>query len=299
LSNKKKIEKQEQFIRSEKVIRHVLDPKTADVLAVLIYKQDYWAKKGELSKWKGKECFFISLDDIEAETCYSNSIVAKCIKKLVAEGLVFKKRQGLNKPNLYSVDKTALKAFKKSKITSFNKWQKAVRERSSSKKIDTERNIKNEESGILNLAEQEASKLSTTKNKNTENKKTKNKNLTNQASLVCEIHLGPMLELEKEIELEKVISDLRSDDDSDINERVKSLFKFLCSLVPSFKGFSMSSDDRELLLTILQSEIQDYKIASKIISNTSDIINGKKDSRFGSLFVGVVEMIANFENLCA
>jgi hypothetical protein len=287
-----------EFIASSKVIRYKLDAKVADVLATLTYKQDYWKKEGKLIHRKGEDYFFISHQDITAETCLSASVIAKCIKELKIKGFVLTIRQGLNKPNLYCVNKKFIETFVDNETPNFKKWQEETREGKYSRKPKESRIIKKDVSGVLNIDEQEVEKIGTTKNKNTKNKKTKNKNLTNQASLVSEIHLGPMLELEKEIELEKVISDLRSDDDSDINERVKFLFKFLCSLVPSFKGFSMSNDDRELLLTILQSEIHDYKLASKIISNTTDIVIRRKESRFGNLFVGIDKMIANHENLC-
>jgi DNA-binding transcriptional regulator GbsR (MarR family) len=286
MNSVKSIKKQDQFIMSEKVIRHGLDPKTADVLATLIYKQKYWKKKGELSKWKEKECFFISLDDIEAETCYSNSIVAKCIKKLVAEGLVFKKRQGLNKPNLYSVDKTAVKAFKKSKITSFNKWQKAVRARSSSKKKDTERNIKNEESGILNLAEQEASKLSTTNNKNTNNKNTNN--LTNRASSESEFELRKLFE--------SLIEKFRYSEEELKKADLNSIFELLVKLVPAFQYFKMSESDKDLIIQMIESDLEPFNLFFKLYQNAEHIKRNEKEARFGNLFVGVSNMIGNYNN---
>jgi DNA-binding MarR family transcriptional regulator len=286
MNSVKSIKKEDQFIMSEKVIRHGLDPKTADVLATLIYKQDYWAKKRKVSEWKGKEYFFISLNDIEAETCYSNSIVAKCIKKLVVEGLVFKKRQGLNQPNLYSVDKSAVKTFKKSKITSFNKWQKAVRARSSSKKIDTERNIKNEESRNLNLAEQEVPKKSTTNNKNNNNKNTNN--LTNRASSESEFDL--------EFKFENSIENLRNSEEELKNEDLNSIFEFLVMLVPKFQNFKMSDSDKDLIIQMIESDLEPFNLFFKLCQNAEHIKRNEKEARFGNLFVGVSNMIGNYNN---
>jgi DNA-binding MarR family transcriptional regulator len=284
MNSVKSIKKEDQFIMSEKVIRHGLDPKTADVLATLIYKQDYWAKKRKVSEWKGKEYFFISLNDIEAETCYSNSIVAKCIKKLVAEGLVFKKRQGLNQPNLYSVDKSAVKTFKKIKIPSFNKWQKAVRARSSSKKIDTERNIKNEESRTLNLAEQEVSKKSTTNNKNTNNKNTNN--LTNRASSESEL----------EYEFKDKIENLRNSEEELKKADLNSIFELLVKLVPAFQYFKMSESDKDLIIQMIESELEPFNLFFKLYQNAEHIKRNEKEARFGNLFVGVSNMIGNYNN---
>jgi hypothetical protein len=285
---------EKSFIASYRVVRHKLGVKAADVLAVLIYKYEYWKSRGDLIPRGGEKYFFITLSDLKAETCFSEKVIAKNIKILVKAGLVLSIRQGLSRPNLYSVNQEVVDHYISEHSVDLEKWQTKIREKTegASVKVINHKST----SGITEKGVQEVSKESATKNKNTKNKNTEN-TFTNRASSACEIHSESLQE--NEIELEKEISDLRSADDRDINERVTSLFKLLCSLVPSFKGFRMSSDDRELLLTILQSEIQDYKIASKIISNTSDIINGKKDSRFGSLFVGVVEMIANFENLCA
>lgn len=286
MSSKKSIKKKDQFIMSEKVIRHGLDPKTADVLATLIYKQDYWAKEGKLSEWKGKEWFFISLDDIEAETCYSKSIVSKCIKKLVTEGLVSKKRQGLNKPNLYSVNKSAVKAFKKSKTPNFDKWQKELRKKSSSKKIDTERNTKNEESGNLNFAEQEASKLSTTNNKNTNNKNTNN--LTNRASSESEFELEELFE--------SLIEKFRYSEEELKNEDLNSIFELLVKLVPEFQYFKMSESDKNLIIQMIESDIKPFKLFFKLYQNAEHIQKNEKDVRFGNLFVGILNMIDNFNN---
>jgi hypothetical protein len=287
-----------EFIASPKVIRYKLGATAADVLATLVSKHQYWKNEGRLIDSKGRKGFHISVDNIREETCFGKDVIQKRIKLLEKEGLIERRRQGLTKPNIYYIDKNKIDKYIEDHKEEYKRWRLSIR--AIKVVVSPKDTLKDENTtsrkGNSSLLEYDETVI--TKNKNTKNKKTKNKNLTNQASLVSEIHLGPMLELEKEIELEKVISDLRSDDDSDINERVKFLFKFLCSLVPSFKGFSMSNDDRELLLTILQSEIHDYKLASKIISNTTDIVIRRKESRFGNLFVGINKMIANHENLC-
>jgi biotin operon repressor len=285
---------QNSFIASDRVIRYKLNPKAADILAVLIYKHGYWKGEDKLRKKEGREYFFISLNDLIAETGFSKNVIAKNIKLLRQAGLVYSIQQGLGKPNFYSINQEVIDSYIERYRAELKNWQKKIKENPIT--ISSKGKCINGTSGVTKKSVQEVKKECATKNKNTKNKNTEN-TFTNRASSVCEIHLESLKE--KEIELEKEISDLRSDDDRNRNERVTSLFKFLCSLVHSFKFFTMSSEDKELMLNILNSEFPEYKIAPKIISNTSDIINGKKDSRFGSLFVGVVEMIANFENLCA
>jgi hypothetical protein len=286
-----------EFIASSKVIRYKLDAKAADVLATLRYKHQYWKNEGRLIDSKGRKGFYISVNNIKEETCFGKDVIQKRIKLLKKEGLIDFRRQGLTKSNIYYIDENKIDKYIEDHKEEYKRWRSSIRETKGVVSPKDTLKDENTTSRKGNSSLLEYDETVTTKNKNTKNKSIKN-TFTNQASLVSEIHLGPMLELEKEIELEKVISDLRSDDDSDINERVKFLFKFLCSLVPSFKGFSMSNDDRELLLTILQSEIHDYKLASKIISNTTDIVIRRKESRFGNLFVGINKMIANHENLC-
>ena len=94
-----------------------------------------------------------------------------------------------------------------------------------------------------------------------------------------------------ESDLEEKIYSLRLSDDKD----VMPLFNFLCSLVTSFKVFKMSDDDEKFILKIVESEIPEYKVSNKIISNASDITEGRKEARFGNLFVGVTEMVTNYD----
>ena len=136
----------------------------------------------------------------------------------------------------------------------------------------------------------DTSKEGATKNKNTKNKNTES-NTTNRASSGSEIDLEG--NLEKEIEI------LRCCDEVEKEVQVKSLFNKLCSLVPLFRGFSMSDDDKKLIFKMIESEIEEYKLASKITINAFDIIEGRKKSKFGSLFVGVEEMISNYDQIFA
>ena len=42
------------------------------------------------------------------------------------------------------------------------------------------------------------------------------------------------------------------------------------------------------------SDIQEYNLSAKIIANINDVNEGRKDNRFGNLFVGVSDMISNY-----
>jgi hypothetical protein len=68
-------------------------------------------------------------------------------------------------------------------------------------------------------------------------------------------------------------------------------------MLPSFKEFLMSEKDKALLISIVDSEIEGYKFSSRIVSNAININEGQKKTRFRNLFVGVIEMVANYNNL--
>ena len=281
----------ESFIKSSKIIRHMLDPKSADVLATLTYKQDYWKKEGKLTRKKGLDYFFISYQDIKAETCFSVSVIAKCIKELKTRSFVLIIRQGFNKPNLYCVNKKSIEVFVDNERPKFKKWQKEVREGKHSGKSKENRNIKNEVSRVLNIDVQEVKKEYATKNKNTKNKKTKNKNFTNQASLVDSSGA--------EQKLESLINDLRECHiGSEQEVIIKEIFSILCQFFKPFENFEMSAEDAEFIYQLGNSEIQIYKIIDKIFENIEHINEGRKAIRFGNLFVGIDKMIANYKNLC-
>ena len=59
----------------------------------------------------------------------------------------------------------------------------------------------------------------------------------------------------------------------------------------------MSKIDKALLKAIVDSEIEVYKFSSRIVSNAININEGLKETRFGNLFVGVREMVANYDKL--
>ena len=73
------------------------------------------------------------------------------------------------------------------------------------------------------------------------------------------------------------------------------LFNFLCSIVPLFEKYNISEQDIELIESIRVSQIYNYDISYKILRNAEAIIDKRKDSRFGNLFVGLKEMNENYE----
>jgi hypothetical protein len=282
--NRNMIKKSEDhFIKSSKIIRHLLDPKCADVLATLIYKQEYWSKKGKLISKNGKNCFFISQLDIKVETSFSIGVIAKCLKELTKKGYITTIRQGLGKPNLYCVNKEFISSIMELNSEKFKLWQKEVREDKSSRCSNFIENLKNEESSSFKINKQEIKKTTATKNKNTKNKNTENK-ITNQASLV------------EENDLELMINSLRTcTDDLEKEVITNEVYHHLIYLVPQLKGFAMSNQDKALILQACDSEIDAWKIVDKIEQNAEYIREGKKESRFGNLFVGVREIITNYE----
>ena len=275
---------EDSFIASNKIIRFKLRTKAADILAVLIYKNDYWEEQRKLEWKNGKGYFFISLNDLMAETRFSKNIIAKNINFLKAAGLVHSKQQGLNKPNLYSIDKKLIEQYKTKYKGEFNKWQKKIRENNVSSSIIG--NYNNNNSGITKTSIQDTTKECSTNNKNTNNKNTNN--FTNRASSESSLDLENILE--------KQISKLRECDDKETSQQVMILFNLLCSLVPSFDNFKMSDADKELIAQIVESEISDYNLSAKIMTNINDVNEDRKENRFGNLFVGVSKMIINYNN---
>ena len=285
LINKNMNNKKNSFISSNKIIRFKLGSKAADVLAVLIYKYEYWDNEQRLSKKGPHDYFFISLNDLEAETGFSKGVNSKNIKLLKQAGLVHSIQRGLNLPNYYAIDKLAIEKYKEQHIGDFEKWQKELRE-----KNESPYNIRKDENETSRTAKnsiQEVKKESATKNKSTKNKNTNT--FTNQASLVNAFDL--------ESGLEDKIFNLRNCNDEEKDQLALLLFNYLCCLVPSFKSFTMSEEDKELIIRMTDSKIEDYKLSSKIINNVNNIIAGQKENRFGSLFVGLSEMTLNYENL--
>jgi len=276
---------EQSFIASDRVIRHKLGVKAADVLAVLIYKYNYWKSLGKLNSQSQKGTFFISLNDLRAETMYSTKLISDAINVLKEAGLVYTIRQGLNKPNRYLIDEEVIDNYIKEHTGELEQWQRNIRDNggASSNKRKCEKGTSRTTKKVIH----EVTKEDATKNKNTKNKNTENKNFTYRASSVKAIYL----ESDLESDLEEKIYSLRLSDDKD----VIPLFNLLCSLVPSFKVFKMSDDDEKLILKIVESEILEYKVSDRIISNAIDITEGRKEARFGNLFVGVTEMVTNYD----
>jgi predicted RNA-binding protein with PIN domain len=286
---KYKIEKmsnknQNSFIASDRVIRYKLNPKAADILAVLIYKHGYWKGEDELIKKEGREYFFISLNDLIAETRFSKNVIAKNIKLLRQAGLVYSIQQGLGRPNLYSINQEVIDSYIERYRGELKKWQKKIRENPIT--LSSKGKCINGTSGVTKKSVQEFKKECTTKNKNTKNKKTKNKNFTNQASLADSS--------EVESKLESLINDLREcHNDPKQGVIMKEIFSVLCQFFKPFENFKMSAEDAEFIYQLGNSEIQIYKIIYKIFENIEHIKEGRKASRFGNLFVGIDKMIDN------
>ena len=69
-----------EFIASSKVIRYKLDAKAADILAVLVYKNQYWKGERKLININGRKGFHISVDNIREETCFGKDVIQKTRK---------------------------------------------------------------------------------------------------------------------------------------------------------------------------------------------------------------------------
>ena len=277
----------DSFIASNKVIRHELGVTAADILAELNSKYTYWDNTNQLQNRDGALYFFTSLNDLRSETGYSKNVISKHIKILKKHGLIKSIRQGLNKPNLYSINKKGINCFITKHESSFRDWQRIVRVDKLSSSSNNRKGI-NDVSGISNKGIQEASNKCATNNTYTNNKSTENF-LTNRASSANESYL--------ERKLEKLIDDIRSCPDEQNEQEIVSLFKYLCNIVPLFENFEMSKMDKALLVAIVDSEIEVYKFSSRIVSNAININEGQKETRFGNLFVGVREMVANYDKL--
>jgi biotin operon repressor len=272
---------EQSFIASNRVIRLKLGVKSADILAVLIYKYKYWKSQEKLDSLNYKGSFYISLNELRAETMYSTKVISGAINELREAGLVYTIQQGLNKPNRYLIDEKVIDRYIEEHTGEFEQWQRNIRDNGGSS--SSKRKCEKGTSRTTKKNIHEVTKEDATKNKNTKNKNTENKSFTYRASSEKHIYLDS--------DLEEKINNLRQGDD----KGVISLFNFLCDLVASFGRFKMSDDDEKLILKIMESEIPEYKLSDKIISNASDIIEGRKESRFGNLFVGVTEMVANYD----
>ena len=61
-----------------------------------------------------------------------------------------------------------------------------------------------------------------------------------------------------------------------------------------FKNFKASDKDFELIESLIDSPCESHFIADKIKENAMAIIDEQKECRFGNLFVGIKEMVENF-----
>ena len=276
----KKIE--HEFIASSKVIRYKMNTNTADVLATLIYKQDYWKSNAELVNHKGIKYFYISHSDIKEETCLGIQVIKRALKTLINEGLISSKRQGLGKPNLYYVNTPKVEAYIKNHEAEYKAWRLKIREQNKATPLIPSLIGENDTSGSIKLTSLEVSKSPTTKNKSTNNKITNNN--TNRINAVeGEIDLFDNVD-----ELTDAITNLK-DDTSDEQESHSTLFDLLIKLLPASSSFRESTMDSILIDRICEYSLDANDIAFKILSNAKSINASKKDARFGNLFVGLEE----------
>ncbi|KOY51692.1 hypothetical protein I602_1252 [Polaribacter dokdonensis DSW-5] len=232
----------------------------------------------------GSDCFYISLADLKAETCFSEKVITKNIKILVEAGLVISIRPGLGRPNLYSVNHDLVDAYVIKFSAEFGKWQTKVRE--SSKGFGVKESSPNSPSVPAYKVFQEVSKEDTTNNKITNNKNTNN--LTNRASSEREFELEELFE--------SLIEKFRYSEEELKNEDLNSIFELLVKLVPEFQYFKMSESDKDLIIQMIESEIESDSLFFKLYQNAEHIQKNEKEARFGNLFVGIPNMIDNFNN---
>lgn len=277
------------FIKSNKIIRFKLGVKEADILATLKYKYEYWKSRNETTKKKGYDCFFISREDIKAETTYGLDTITKAIKKLVNKGLVTKIQQGLNKPNLYSINESEITKFLEDHQAEYDKWRKSIFSKQSSEAIKNTGTTEYSVSRNCKNTLQETEKLHTTKNKNTKNKNTKN---------FYTDHLASSVENKiSEEDLEEKLEQFRFRLENDESYVASDVFKLLCSLVPKFQGFNMSRRDEDLITMVLESKMLLFNICYKLLGNAEKINNGIKKAEFRNLFIGLEQMNDNYELL--
>jgi transposase len=74
----------------------------------------------------------MSHSDIREETCLGLSRIKKAIKELENEGLIQTKRQGLGKPNLYSVDGEDVNQYIEEHESDYKIWREKIRQENSS-----------------------------------------------------------------------------------------------------------------------------------------------------------------------
>ncbi|MDW5289450.1 winged helix-turn-helix domain-containing protein [Formosa sp. PL04] len=279
------------FIATSKVVRIMFDPATADILAVLIYKHKYWEEEGKLEPYKGKIGFYISYSDIKEETGFSENIIKKRIKQLKKAGLIETAQQGLGKPNYYYLDINYIHEYIKDNEPAYEKWRLDVRNENAVPSVENSKKVESYLSGSEENDFQEYQNSPTTKNKNTKNKITNN--LTNPINGVIEEDdlYDKQSELEDLIEKLKSIENAYPIEEEDYRQCINQIYDCLKAIVPKFKGFTMSEEDSKLIENMGRTSLYSPHMAGKITTNAKKIIRGDMESRFGSLLVGVSNMI--------
>lgn len=263
-----------------------MNAQTADVLATLLYKHEYWGNRDELITYNGEKFFYASHADIQEETCLGIQVIKRAMKTLATEGLIKSKRQGLGKPNLYNVNRSSVESYIENHEDEYIAWRLKIRKENKLVAPINALIVENDHSGSINLTSQEVLKSPITKNKNTNNKITNN--FTNRINADIKIELSVD-------DLEIRISDLQQANDQDRSKLSKELFNILCDISSKFKNFSPSDKDFELILAVADSPVECHFLASKILRNARAIIDNRKDCRFGNLFIGIEKMSDNVE----
>lgn len=280
------------FLPTSKVIRQIVGIPAADILACLMLKNRYWKAEDKLFMYKGNMGFHISLSDIEEETSYRAHTIKKGLSKLKNEGLIISTPQGLGKPNFYSLDENWINEYINGNKGDYDKWRLKVRNKNKpATPINSEIELKQlSRKDSDNF--QEGAQTTATKNKITKNKNTNN--FTNHINVV-EQEFDLMRYSDK---LEILIDNVKEDnDDKEQFNFCMELFDFLCEVIPRFKGFNISDKDYGLIKDIGDYCINSSHIAYRILKNAQAIIDNRKESRFGNLFIGLEEVNSNCETL--
>jgi len=290
------------FNRSSKVLEHKIGINAARLLNTLIYKHNYWLEDERESTFiNGKRAFYIIIPNLQVETNLSKDPIQKAIKKLVAENLIEVHKKGIPSKNYYIVNGEAIYKLERDHAKIYEKWGESIYigAKNDRKRFDSRTKNTPESLCLQQLdVKQPTSELkngplvsgfsTVTNNKSTNNKTTNN--LTNH--LTVDDKNNDLHEFEEE--LIKLIDDVK--DASDDDERPDcnmELFNFLCQIVPKFKGFNISEQDYELLVDITASSLKSEDIALRILDNAKAIMDKRKKSRFGNLFVGLQEIAQN------
>ena len=273
------------FIAVPKVVNHKLGLNAAAVLGVLIYKYKYWNDQERLTTTDNFKGFHISHSDISEEICLGTSAIASAITKLKKEDLISIKRQGQGDPNLYSVDEGFVEQYIENHKQEYENWRQKIRAKNTSKTPVNSGIGQNEGSRTAKSNDLDPSKSTTTKNKSTKNKQLRiSTNRINAEEKIFDQLDG----------LTDAIICLREPND-DMGVSHQRLFLALRDLVPRFDKFTESPDDSKLIDKLKGYSLDPGEIAFKIVKNAVEIVNGKKDPRFGNLFVGLDQINENLE----